>query len=128
MKEKEGRIHALGTLTEKGFKVMKSAAGGHRSTFIISENKPVIISTSSIFDVKRWQTHPSQATLAHYFFAYVLVHGPTGDIHIMPGEDYRKKSFIALATPHISPGRMKNLVPFSLEFHSHFVATIIIDR
>ena len=91
MKEKEGRIHALGTLTEKGFKVIKSAAGGHRSTFIVSENKPVIISTSSIFDSKKWQTHPSQATLAHYFFAYVLVHGPSGDIHIMPGEVYRKK-------------------------------------
>lgn len=91
-KEREGRIHALGTLTEKGFSVVKSAAGERaRSAFIIGGNKPIIISTSSHADNLEFQSHPAQQYQAKYIFAYVLVHYPTKAIYIMPGEDYKKK-------------------------------------
>jgi len=91
-KEREGRIHALGTLTEKGFNVVKSAAGERaRSAFIVGGNKPIIISTSSTEGNLEFQSHPAQLHQAKYIFAYVLVHYPTKSIYIMPGEDYRKK-------------------------------------
>ena len=105
-KEREGRVLALGTMTEKGLNVVKSAAGERiRSAFIVSGNKPIIIATSTYerpatpvdrANEKWFQSHENQIPVAKYTFAYVLVNWPTQEIYVMPGEDYRKKLEVAV--------------------------------
>lgn len=93
--EFHGRRYAMEQLMTKKFAVRESRAGGTRNAYHVrfyndSDEKLVIVSSTSA-DKKEWMSGFEHKWVAKYVFAYVLVHWQTGDIHIIPGSDYRKQ-------------------------------------